>query len=244
MQNDQPADRPLMTSIDDADSCIAKLSDPDPCVIAEGAFGLSWHGDSRNNARLLPLLEHNDECVRWAAIMGLANVVTGHVEEALVNLCASDPVARVRAASVSRLAHGSKKAMAAIATAADDPYPEVRIQVAMAFIWRRCRLGTRVLRRMLTDPIWKVRWAACSVLLQHKIIDARVINAVEQLSQEPEAAQHDVNMLALREELHTRLRESEHLADIISGSRTTQEMLDYARELAATRRGLWGIIRS
>jgi len=67
MQEDHPAHRLSLIGIEDADSYIARLSDPDPRVIVEGALGLSWHIDPRKMGPLLRLLVHSDEGIRWAA---------------------------------------------------------------------------------------------------------------------------------------------------------------------------------
>lgn len=228
--------------IEDTDVCIAKLSDPDPQVVYESAFNLSWHDNPRKVEPLLQLLKNDNENIRWAAVMGLSQTREPHIEEVIINLSANDPDPQVRSAAISYLIHGSKKALAAIATASADSNPEVRSSVASAFLWRRCRLGVKILRHLLSDSEWNVRHAACSTLLHHKISDTQLISVVEHLSQEPEAAQYDERVITVRKKLREQ-EQSPSLDHIISATKTMQEMLDCARELAGKRRGIWGLIR-
>lgn len=239
MTENQPSHDLLSQPIDDAETLIARLSDHDPGTVAAAAFGLSWHSEAAKTEPLLRLLESDNPGLREAAAMGLGPVLDQRLEEVIIDHALNDESARVRAVCISKLTHGSRRALQTVIDTASDPDSDVRVQVAMVFLWRRSRSGIRVLRGLLADPSWRVRHAACSCLLHHEIADQQVIETLEQLAQEPEATEHDERVITVKAKLAEGKGAEGGPSHVVEHLRTMEELLAYARDMGTRRRGIW-----
>lgn len=61
--------------------------------------------------------------------------------------------------------------------------------------------GVRELRSLLKSPSWPVRLEACKALITLKVADQQVVNALESLKTEPQAAVHDAETAAVKDDL-------------------------------------------
>jgi HEAT repeat protein len=210
-----------------------ELSDPDETVRRNGVRRLDSIPGAQVLALLRAALKDPSDSVRGAAIMILG---FDHREDAALDLIdhlQHDPDHYLRACCITFLIElQDPRTFEPLIQALRSPDSRLRATATTAL----GRLGdpraTPPLLQVLDDPGWKVRCGAAWALLDLQASDERLVSALKQLAQEPEAEAWDVVA-----------SESQHRLEALNGctlepgeseSRaqpTVQEMLEHARRL-------------
>lgn len=180
---------------------------------------------------LLVAIDDPSARVRLSAVLMLQHVQSAEAEESLIRHLQSDSSNDIRAFCCSGLnstSHSPQKRDAWIA-ALQDSYDQVVSFACSALGKLGDRQAIDPLRTVLAHPSWKVRFHACEALLHLQAVDSEIVNLLEKLDQEPEAAEHN-RMLAKIHELHESIAHyrSETEKEALF-ARTTQAVLERAR---------------
>lgn len=176
-------------------------------------------------------LESPDESIRLSAAKVLPVLaVRSDSAQGLIRQLRTNPTAEVRSACARELARTeSPEAADAVLAALDDPDEEV-VKASCDYL---ARLGGRpaieALLQVLSHRSWSVRLRACTSLMDLDVCNARVLVALEALSEGLEADAHDA---AVRE-FDARMEEAAGLLPVGERIGTMRELLDRAHHLHA-----------
>lgn len=105
---------------------------------------------------------------------------------------------RLRCA-VGLMKHTEYEVQQAYVKALDDPFDKV-VQLSCREVgWRGEVAAVERLRNLLNHALWEVRIAACHGLISLQVVDAYVIEKLEELSLSPEADEYNSDIEEIRE---------------------------------------------
>ena len=148
-------------------------------------------------------LESPDESVRVSAAKVLPILAAPRDAAAgLIKQLRSNPTAEVRCACAKELVRmDTSEAADAVLAALDDPDDEV-VKASCDYLARwGGRPAIEALLETLSHRCWGVRLRACTALMDLDICNARVLVALEALSQDVEADAHDATVRAFDADL-------------------------------------------
>jgi HEAT repeat protein len=160
---------------------------------------------------------------------GKEEVSPEELEDALAELRESDPRKRWRA--VRRLGGlGGAEAIAALVSALEDTAADVRSQAAFSLSQRKSpEAVTALIQHLLGDESADV----CG-MCAWQLADERLVSVLEKLARDPEADEHDLEVLELNGELGWRREMAVEMGDPEPQPRMTMaDMVEQARQLLA-----------
>jgi len=223
---------------DDFKNLVQELSDADPEVRASAASKLMGSEDTRAVEPLLRALEDESPRVRAMAALGLAHYEAEEAVPALLDYLANDSASDVRAICAFALGRiGNDQALDGLIPALNDPDRPVRGVACSAFACAKDRRAVSQIMQLIDDPHWDVRLDACETLVRLEVADERLVDGIERLRQDPQAAEHEKGMMATHQFLQTLLNNPDARICTVDGRPISdrrwaglEEVLERARE--------------
>ena len=168
------------------DDLVEKTRSDRANVRAIAAGRLTFSEDRRAAPVLMDLMSDPSAKVRGMAAIGLGQHEAEEARGLLLEHLKSDPNGDVRSMCVSSLGYigGADEA---IVSALDDPHQHVRMSAVTALnVLNKTSAAGRLLG-MLGDSDWTVRYFTCCALIDFNTGDQRIVDALHQLHEMPEA---------------------------------------------------------
>lgn len=157
--------------------------------LAASRLVASDYHDPRALPVFVRLMDDPSPLVRASAAMGLSNYVVEQSRDVLVDHLRHDVDANVRATCVHSLGTIGG-ADDEIIAALSDPDWHVRMTSAVSLGHLGNPAASPHIARLLEEPLWTVRYFACTALLDLGVSSIRVIETLSDLREIPEAREH------------------------------------------------------
>jgi len=175
------------------EQAIADLQSPEATTRFHATARLRELGGPQAVSALVPALEDPTAQVRAAAALALGGLAAPEAVPSLVQHLRHDDTEGIRAMCAASLwLIGDRRAVPGLIEALNDPSQQVVGAVCRALGELGDPAAVEPLHSLLFHLSWHVRFQACWALDKLGATDATVLAALEQLAQEPEAADHNV----------------------------------------------------
>jgi HEAT repeat protein len=212
---------------------LAELEDPNPRTRWSAVFMLGHLSGAEADAGLVRALDDPREEIRSAAAFRLGTREAPEVVPALIWHLAGDESAKVRWTCAWQLEHfPGEHVSEALRQALADPDPDVVHSACIVLGDRGDRQATPMLLRLLEHPDRRNRLSAARALVKQRVADERLVEALERLSLDPEANEHDLEVLEFSAELVWRREVARGAGEPEPQPRMTMaELVEQARRL-------------
>lgn len=171
---------------------------------------------------LLGAMEDTSARIRACTALVLGHVTNAEAQEALIQHLQDDPAHQVRHMCVAGLRNrsNSQRKMQGLIAALQDEHYTVVFPACLSLGQIGDPQAIEPLRCVLSHSSWNVRFYACQALVRLNSVNLPVVNLLEELTQQPEAQQHNELMQKVNK-----------LTDSEGQAQTVQTVLDQARRL-------------
>jgi HEAT repeat protein len=167
------------------DEALLELQNPDSKARVYAIRWLRVHGGPRAVAALIGALDDPEYDVHLMALVSLEEMRAGEAVPVLIERLQSAHRAPWKPTYILALKEiGDRRAIPALIAALDDPDERIAAAACEALAGLDERGAVELLLRLLEDPRWRVRQAACEELFELKVMDDRLVVALERLAQE------------------------------------------------------------